>query len=359
MTNKINILKKELQKLEDKTFKFFFFVYDTKGIPSGSLTYIYQTAAYLNKLGYDVQMLYTEEDFKTPEEWLNNVDITELPHHNIQKDKIEVSASDFLLIPEIFADVMAKTKEMPCKRIAILQNYDFMMELIPLGASWSTLKINECITTSKYLGERLNEVFKNVKTHVVRPCVDNIFEEGDEVNKKLIVNIISKDQNDLNAIVKPFKWKYPMYGFVPFRYVNGQDKETFAQLLKESSITVWNDPFTDFGISALEAMACGNIVIGKIPEGEPEWLIENGNIKDNGVWYYNTKDVHSLLASVIQTYMKDALPQNVLDNMKDTVKQYRKEEQEKDILNVYETLIKNRKEEFNSYIELLNKNNAE
>ena len=57
--------------------------------------------------------------------------------------------------------------------------------------------------------------------------------------------------------------------------------------------------------------------------------------------------------------MKDALPQNVLDNMKDTVKQYRKEEQEKDILNVYETLIKNRKEEFNSYIELLNKNNAE
>ena len=38
-------------------------------------------------------MLYTEEDFQTPETWLNNIDITELPHHNIQKDKIEVSAS--------------------------------------------------------------------------------------------------------------------------------------------------------------------------------------------------------------------------------------------------------------------------
>ena len=29
-----------------------------------------------------------------------------------------------------------------------------------------------------------------------------MFEEGDEVNKQLIVNIISKDQNDVNAIVK-------------------------------------------------------------------------------------------------------------------------------------------------------------
>lgn len=359
MKEKIETITKEIQKLKDKTFKVFFFVYDTKGMPSGSLTYIYQTASYLKELGYDVQMLYTEEDFKTPETWLNNIDITQLPHLNIQKDKIEVSASDFLFIPELFADVMAKTKEMPCKRVAILQNYDFMTELIPVGASWSTLKINDCVTTSKYLGERLNEVFKNVKVNVVRPCIEDTFDE-DDVDKKLIVNIISKDQNDLNAIVKPFKWKYPMYGFVPFRYINGQDKETFANLLKESSITVWNDPFTDFGVSALEAMACGNVIIGKIPEGEPEWLIENGNIKDNGVWYYNTKDVHALIASVVQTFMKDSLPETVLKEMKNTVKKYRKDKQRKDIEDVYvNTLFENRIKELQEVLDYLNHNNNE
>jgi hypothetical protein len=356
---KIEVLSKELQKLKDKTFKVFFFVYDTKGTPSGSLTYIYQTASYLKELGYDVQMLYTEEEFNTPESWLNSINISELPHFNIQKDKIEVSAADFLFIPEIFADVMAKTKEMPCKRVAILQNYDFMTELIPVGASWSTLKINDCVTTSKYLGKRLNEVFKNVNVNVVRPCVDEIFNE-DNTDKKLIVNIVSKDQNDLNAIVKPFKWKYPMCGFVPFRYVNGQDKETFARLLKESAITVWNDPFTDFGISALEAMACGNVVIGKIPEGEPEWLIEDGKVKDNGVWYYNTKDSHALIASVVQTFMRDNLPEEVLKEMKNTVKQYRPEKQRKDIEKVYvDTLFANRVKELQTVLDYLNKNNTE
>ena len=358
MNEKIETITREIEKLKNKTFKVFFFVYDTKGVPSGSLTYIYQTASYLKELGYDVQMLYTEEDFQTPETWLNNVDVASLPHVNIQKEKIEVSASDFLFIPEIFADVMAKTKEMPCKRVAILQNYDFMTELIPVGASWNTLKIHDCITTSDYLGERLNEVFKNVKVNVVRPCIDEIFNE-DDTDKKLIVNIISKDQNDLNAIVKPFKWKYPMYGFVPFRYVNGQDKETFAKLLKESVITVWNDPFTDFGISALEAMACGNVIIGKIPEGEPKWLIENGNVKDNGVWYYNTKDSHALIASVIQTYMKDSMPEGVLKEMKNTVKQYRADKQRKDIEKVYvNTLFEDRIKELEDVLTYLTKNNA-
>lgn len=354
---KIEKLSKEIQKLKDKTFKLFFFVYDSKGVPSGSLTYIYQTASYLKELGYDVNMLYTEDDFKTPETWLNNINISELPHLNIRTDKVEVSASDFLFIPEIFADVMARTKEMPCKRVAILQNYDFMTELIPVGASWDTLKIDECIATSEYLGSRLNEVFKNVNVNVVRPCVDDIFNEED-CDKKLIVNIISKDQNDLNAIVKPFKWKYPMCNFVPFRYVNGQDKETFAKLLKESAITVWNDPFTDFGISALEAMACGNIVIGKIPEGEPEWLTKNGELKDNGVWYYNTKDVHALIASVVQTFMRDNLPETVLKEMKNTVKEYRSDKQKYDIERVYvSTLFEKRINELQLLVDYLNNNN--
>lgn len=358
MNEKIETITREIQKLKEKTFKVFFFVYDTKGVPSGSLTYIYQTASYLKELGYNVQMLHTEEDFQTPDTWLNNVDVASLPHINIQKEKIEVSASDFLFIPEIFADVMAKTKEMPCKRVAILQNYDFMTELIPVGASWNTLKIHDCVTTSEHLGERLNEVFKNVKVNVVRPCIDDVFNE-DDTDKKLIVNIVSKDQNDLNAIVKPFKWKYPMYGFVPFRYVNGQDKETFSQLLKESVITVWNDPFTDFGISALEAMACGNVIIGKIPEGEPEWLIENGKVKDNGVWYYNTKDSHALIASVIQTYMKDSMPEEVLKEMKNTVKQYRSEKQKKDIEKVYvNTLFEDRIKELQEVLDYLKKNNS-
>ena len=106
-------------------------------------------------------------------------------------------------------------------------------------------------------------------------------------------------------------------------------------------------------------MACGNIVIGKIPEGEPEWLIENGKVKDNGVWYYNTKDSHALIASVIQTYMKDSMPEEVLKEMKNTVKQYRSDKQKKDIEKVYvNTLFEDRIKELQEVLDYLNKNNA-
>mgnify|MGYP002520347908 CR=1 FL=1 len=37
-------------------------------------------------------------------------------------------------------------------------------------------------------------------------------------------------------------------------------QEDFAKYMSEGTITVWVDERTDFGYSALESMACGNIV---------------------------------------------------------------------------------------------------
>jgi len=358
--NKIKNLTKELKKLNDKKFKVMFFVYDTKGVPSGSLTYIYQTAYKLKELGYTVEMLYAEKEFVGVENWLGEK-YAKLPHFNVSKDMVNSSPSDFLFIPEVLADIMGKTKTLPCKRVVILQNYDFMTELIPAGVTWGHMNIHDCITTSQNLANRLSEVFPDVVTKVVRPCVDDIF-HNDGKEKQLIFNIISKDQNDINSIVKPFKWKYPMYGFVSFRYINGESKETFANVLRESVATIWNDPFTDFGISALEAMACGNIIIGKIPESEPEWLIKDGVIQDNGAWFYNTKDVHSLMASVVQTFMQDGIPHDIYDAMDKTVAEYRTDKQSADIEEAYvKGLFETRKTEFEYMLKALEtyKNNGE
>jgi glycosyltransferase involved in cell wall biosynthesis len=152
-----------------------------------------------------------------------------------------------------------------------------------------------------------------------------------------------------------------MYGFVPFRYVNGQDKETFAQLLKESSITVWNDPFTDFGISALEAMACGNIVIGKIPEHIQEWMLnENGDIRDNAIWFDSFETLPDILAQVIGSWMQDDIPEVLYNEMKKTNQLYTKENYINTIQNIMDNIILNRINELNSikYIKG-NKNNEE
>jgi hypothetical protein len=115
---------------------------------------------------------------------------------------------------------------------------------------------------------------------------------------------------------------------------------------------------SDHTSGIIELIERGNIVIGKIPEGEPEWLTKNGELKDNGVWYYNTKDVHALIASVVQTFMRDNLPETVLKEMKNTVKEYRRDKQKYDIEKVYvSTLFEKRLNELQLLVDYLNNNN--
>lgn len=343
-----------IKNVEKKNFKLLFFVADSKGTPVGSLSYTYELAYRLKELGYKVQMLYAENDFVGVKDWLGEK-YASLPHFNSQKDNIDVSPSDFLFIPELFSNVMAKTKQLPCKKIAILQNFNYLTELIPLGSSWDSLGIRDCITTTNAMKERLLEVFPGTKTYVIRPSIDRAFSSDNK--EKLIVNIISKDENDINRVVKPFKWRYPIYDFVTFRYINGRSREEEAQYLREGAISVWIDEKTDFGYTPLEAMASGNIVVGKIPENTPEWMLdEKGELVDNGVWFYNMRELPGLLSSVIQTLLYNKIPQGLYENMQETLSRYTEEKQLEDIKSVLDEVFETRTKELHLMADALKNN---
>lgn len=354
--NALKNIENAIEKVEKNNFKLYFFVADSKGAPIGSLSYTYELALNLKEMGYDVRMLYAEKEFVGVKDWLGDK-YANLPHFDIQKQNIDISPSDFLFIPELLTNVMTKTENLPCKRIAILQNFNYLTELIPLGASWDSLKIRDCITTSETLKTRLNEIFPNVKTYVIRPTISDVFKKAD--TEKLIVNIISKNETDINSVVKPFKWRYPIYEFVTFRFINGRSREEEAEYLRDGAISVWIDDKTDFGYTALEAMASGNIVIGKIPENEPEWMIdENGDLLNNGVWFYKFRELPSLLASVIQTLLYNKIPETLYENMANTVSKYSKENSISDIKNTFSEVLDLRKKELKVMRDAL-KNNVE
>lgn len=326
-------LTNSIEQLENKKNKLLFFVADSKGTPIGSLSYTYGLAYRLKELGYNVEMLYAEkDDFVGVESWLGKK-YASLPHHNVTKDLVDISPSDILFIPELYSSIMTSTKNLRCKKVAILQNFKYMTDLIPFGASWEGMGIHDCITTSESLKERLHEVFPNIKCYVIRPVISEVF--TDNPDKKLIVNIISKDEQVINEIVKPFKWRYPAYGFVTFRYINGKPREEFAKYISEGEISIWVDTNTDFGYSALEAMASGTLVIGKIPENEPEWMLNSkGELADNGVWFFKMRELPDVLAKVLNVVLHNDVPDEIRTNMKDTLSQYTQEKQDKDIENV-------------------------
>lgn len=358
MENKeiIEKLTSELEKYKDKSFKVLFYVLDTQGMPSGSLTYMYETAYQLKELGYNVQMLHSEKEFIGVREWLGDK-YADLPHYNIEKN-ISISPADILFIPEIFSSVMYQTMKLPCKRIALLQNFEYLTEMTQPGATWMDYGINECVTTSNVLSDKIKEVFPSVKTHIVRPSISKIFSKT-ETPKKLIVNILSKHKIDVNSIVKPFFWKYPMYKWVCFRDFSGLPKNDFADALKEAAFTLWIDDRTDFGYTPLEAMACGDIVIGKVPETVPEWMLKDGELRDCGIWFYNTNDACDLIANLVDAYIHNGIPEILQKEADDVLKNYTSELQIEDIKRVYvDGIFANREKELIETVSIA-KNNEE
>ena len=341
--NKIKALEKvreEISKIDKKESNVFFFVLDTKGVASGSLEYIYKLAMIAANDGYKVGMLYQLEkndEFVGVQEWLGEK-YANLPHYNVSKDEVEITPSDVVFIPEIFSTVMNQTKKLPCKRIAILQNYDYMLEQMPFAAQWGDFGILDCLTNTNYNAELIKDIFPYVRTTVVTPYIDKIFGSTIEP-KKMVINIVARDQSDINKIIKPFYWKYPTFKWVSFRDLRGFSKEGFANALRDAAATIWVDVDTSFGYSALEAMKSGSIVIAKIPNTPLEWMDsdekDSTSLRNCCVWFDNFNHVHRQIASVVRSWITDNVPEEIA-------------EEAKKVSNIYTE--ERTKEEFSTYI---------
>lgn len=353
-----------INSIKEKNCTLHFFVVDSNNVPNGSMSYIYQLAKYLHNNGYNVKMVYQSPDEYTKEEldelnkkeeyidesrifhdasgWMGE-EYSGLPHLNLSKEEWKVSPSDFLFIPEVLSSLMFETYKhnIPCKRYVILQNYNLVSEFIPLGIQWSNYGIFDAICTTDTQAELIKNVFPYIKTKVLNPYIDDCFREG-ITPQNLIVNVIAKNQSDVHKIVKPFYWKYPIYKFISFRDMRNFPRHEYAEMLKNSAITIWVDTDSQFGYSPLEAMRCGNIVIGKMTETIPEWATDGKKIYDNIIWFNNINDVHKMIASVIGSWMRDDIPEELTNAMNETNKRYRFEDWKASADNIFQNIMNER-----------------
>ena len=353
-------VKQEIEKINKKENNVFFFVLDTKGTPSGSLSYIYDLAMIAKNDGYKVSMLYQaidkDDKFVGVKDWMGE-EYANIPHYDISKDDVEITPSDILFIPEIFSNVMNQTKKLPCKRIAIFQNYDFLVEQMPFAAQWGDFGILDAITNTKHNSELLKDIFPYVRTSVIDPYIDKVF--GDTIEpKKMIVNIVASDQEDINRIIKPFYWKYPSFKWVSFRDLRGFSREQFANSLREAAVTIWVDEKTNFGYSALEAMRSGSIVIAKIPEEHLEWMDysdENsvGTLRNCCVWFEDFHNVQKAIASVVRSWITDKVPQVIFDEEKKINKLYPFDATQNEFKKYLDGVVANRKKEMEQLITIV------
>lgn len=356
----LRIVNENIAKLKNKDYTLYFFVLDTKGNPSSSLEYIYHTALVLHERGHKVVMLHQDNEFVGVREWLGEK-YSSLPHMNVEKDNVEISASDFLFIPEIFANVMLQTKKLPCKRVVIVQNYTNVCEFMPVSQTLDSLGIIDVIATSKLQEEKIKSYFPNIRTFVVTPSVKKMFRENNDIPRKMIINIVSKEQSDANRIVKPFYWKNPVYRWVTFRDIRGLSKEYTAEALREAAITVWVDDKTDFGTSLIEAVKCGGIVIAKVPNNIETWMKDGEELTKAILWFNDIDEISDLLPSVIHSWISDLVPEEVYENQKTLMPLFTEDVQTLEIIECYEKNIIEKRlkdfEEAKADIENKSKNN--
>lgn len=362
-----------INKLKTNDFTMYFFILDSKNVPNSTMCYIYMLAKAMEDKGYKVCLIYQLENEYTQEEidaissengefdenrmfvgvgeWLGE-EYNSLPRLNIAKDEWNVGAYDFLFIPEAFSSVMYLTlkNQAPCKRYVILHDFSYVSEFIPLGHQWANYGIDSVITTCNEQAKIVNDVFPYTKqnTFVIPPYFPAYFRKP-ETGKKMIVNIITKDKDDVNRIVKPFYWKYPMYSFISFRDLRGFPRKRYAELLQEGQITVWCDDKTAFGHSAVEALKCGNLVIGKMPDIIPEWMTD-----DNGLWFNNINDVPDLLYKAVATLLSDEMPEILQKGIDESEKLYPYDDFDSKLTQFIDTAKNGRIDELEKFLKIEN-----
>ena len=358
----IERVKEEIERIDKKENRVMFYVLDTQGYASGSLAYEYQLAKIAQDAGYNVSMLYQtdekDDEFVGVEGWLGEK-YSSIPHYNIRKDEIDVRPSDILFIPEIFAQVMNQTKKLPCKRIAIMQNYDYILSQTPYSAQWGDYGILEAISNTEENKALLQGIFPYVKTTVIDPYIDKMFGQTKKP-KKCVINVISHNPDDVTRLVKPFYWKYPLMKWVSFADLRGMNKEKFADALREGFLTIWMDQDASFGYSAIEAMKCGNIVFAMLPKNWKKWMVDkDGNLNNSCVWFDDINKMQDKIATVVRSFITDNVPNSVYDGQKDILDMYPEENTIKQFTEYLSKVMDERKKALKELERIGNKQNKE
>lgn len=343
-------IQNEINRIDKKENNIYFFITSTHNCFDETIDYIYKVAYTLYENGFNVSFLKQEEDFDN-NVWLSNHEkYSNIPVFDITSGEVNVGVSDILFIPEIFASVMNQTSKLPCKRIVIIQNINYLAKFMPISSQLGDFGIIDCLTTDNKEADLIKSFFPYLNIYKIPNYIDNIFYSNNQY-KEITVNIVTSHQANVEMVAKTFYWKYPLYKWVTFKDVFSLTQNEYADELNKSSITIWLDENSDFGLQALEALASNNIVLAKLPNNCPEWALNNeGDYNNSIIWVNNYNELIDMLAKLIRGIITDTIPEEIFEDMKKVSLQITKDKTTKAALNVIESINLKRKEELNELI---------
>lgn len=352
MNQQINRINEIIEKLKNKDFNFYFFTMDTKGAPSAAVNTHYMWGKYLQEAGYKPIILHERKDYAKPKEWMGD-DYVDLPHNNAEEKNVNIKPEDFILIPEIFSNVMDQTKQLPAKRIVLCQAYDHILEFIKFGESWSSYNIFDAITTTEAQQKYINYLFPEINVDVVNISIPEYFKPSVKP-KKPIISIHARDSRNTVKIVKTFFLKYPQFKWVTFRDLKGLNREEFAEALSESCLAVWDDKTSGFGTFPIEAFKTDTVLIGKVPTLIPDWFDEK-----QAIWVKETLDIPDAIGSYFRAWLEGILPEEIHGQYENFKEKYTQQDEKESVVGLFNLKVQDRIKELETLVQELEKQQTE
>ena len=349
--SRLEKVKVSLENFKEGKSKFLFFVPDSLGVANAAVIEIYTHANVLKKQGYEVYIFCDKENYEAPS-YLDQ-DLRSLPHKNLKKQgnnemilNMEISPEDFLIIPDFFTNIMETTKNLPCKRVAFVQAYDYLVNSLLPGMTYNNFNIKNIITTSETLKKFIQEFhgdIYDIKTYKIG--IPDYFKN--KSIKRPAISFVVRNASDIHKVSRLFYLKYPELRWVGFEELRGLSREDFATKIGENIATLWIDRIASHGTVPLESMKCGSVVVGLVPDANPEYLIEN-----SGVWVKSIYQLPDMLARVVKMYLEDTLPAELFSGMKSISDSYSPQISEESIINMYKELLADREKEYTEFFAL-------
>jgi len=343
----ITKLELSIENMKNKKSRIYLIAQDTKGNAKASIAYIYRLALSLLNAGYNPIILHETPDYTGVSEWLGEEYMT-IPHKSIEGQNLEVSPEDLIVIPELYGFVMSQVNNLPCGKIVLCQSYDYMLETLQPGQSWSDLGFLKCITTSNKQKEQIESVMRNVSFDILTPYISDNF-KPQKFPAKPIITVHSRDQRDTVNLIKSFYIKFPQYRWITFRDMRNLSEKEFANGLDESCLSVWIDESSAYGTFPLESMKSGIPVLGLVPNLIPEWMSE-----DNGLWINNKIQLVDFIADYLQNWLEDNVNEDLFIEMRKTVELLpTKEFFEEESVKLFDKYLTSRQESFTEQLSKL------
>jgi hypothetical protein len=134
--------------------------------------------------------------------------------------------------------------------------------------------------------------------------------------------------------------------------MRGLSESEFAELLKDSFVSVWIDNESSFGTFPLESMKTKTPVIGKIPNIKPSWMDEH-----NGIWVNDTLLIVDVLAEFIQNWLEDNISEKLYESSMETAKKFSDVQKfENDTVELFSKYINKRLQNFEEQLEKIQLN---